>query len=222
MEQTKVKGLSPGSTKINITAPNVVDCDVFQIQVYVLRPIGLSIVPSSRFAIEGGYVVLNLVLQTDRGEYIPKDSKWDLPKLDSLQLNASQVFVNCSESGDFRIHVESYNTLSCDFVLQVEPKLVVQTVIRLPPNGNCIIEANVNVELEEHPHKRSSIAKIQGNSIDVNDAEGESVVFAKFRHQIHPILVIVSLPSLLHIAVHSPSQIQLLLCDAYSIPCTLR
>lgn len=219
-----VKGLVPGQTTIYASANNVIGTEVFKISVRVLRPIELRFNPSSEFAIQTGYVILNLILVTDGGEFSPKFTRWVFPQgVLYTQINSSSVFLNCLESGDFRIKVESYD-LSSVYSLQVEPllKILSPKVIRLPPNGNYQVQVegslHCNLKTIEDPNK--SILKITESTIYVNDKNGEIVVNVIFEHQVETIVVIVSTPSFLHIVIHSPTQIQLLLCDSYSLQYT--
>jgi hypothetical protein len=61
----------------------------------------------------------------------------------------------------------------------------------------------LNVEL----HSNSILIRIIGNTVESKEESGEAIVLFKFKHQTIPLLVIISLPSLLSIVVHSSSQV---------------
>lgn len=226
MNGLQVIGMQPGKLVINVTARDYSTIDPFQVFVHVLTPKALRIIPSTKYVIQGGYLALNLVVETELGDRIPKKANWIMndPKFQWIKLNESSVFINCSEYGELSVQVEAYRVLKATYSTIVEQKLIILSAnpVILPPSGSDQIIAlnDIHCQYEIINQEGSPISSVTSEGLIKANTTGEALIIVRYEHQQLVLTVRVSNPSLLYINQMPPTDYQLMLLDPYGLQFT--
>ncbi|KAK8878673.1 hypothetical protein M9Y10_005453 [Tritrichomonas musculus] len=203
-----VVAVSPGNVVINVTANDINDLPPFPIYVHVIRPIDLTITPSSDHVVQYGKLMLNVVMNTDKGIRTINNAKWTVPN-DFLydMINNSLIVVHCNEPKNLVVGVSAYG-LSSSFSITVEPKLRLLSPQEIYLPTHCsyriLIENDLDCQFSSIDSSIISIDPSGKGLILSNQTEGDAIVIVRFGHQFLTVNIKVSNPKQFYISQVQP------------------
>lgn len=211
-----VVGVAPGNVTINVTSKYFSSMGAYPIYVHVLTPLALHIQPSTTQVIEGGFLGLNLFVETTVGLLRARKGQWSVQSnFNWKQHNASFVFVNCSTDGDLLVKCDAYG-LTTSFHTLVEPKLelVSPSALTLPVRSSMKIELTKDLQCV-YTSLNEDLVTCDNGVIRTGDTEGEAILLVRYGHQTLALTVLITRPSFLHVLQSPPADFQLLLLDPF-------
>jgi len=221
VSNTTIRGLSPGNCTLYSVLKEYQYLEPCLINIHVINPINIMLIPSTKTIIQGGSVLINFLIESDVGFITPPSGiKWNISGNNTMQiLNETSILITCHTPGKLYIEASILQGLTGNCELYIEPKLELRSpshLLLLPNSMYQIILTNnlsYNIEIIQDPSSQC-ISMVKDTIISLSN-EGSGVIILRHNTQVISICIQVFKPSNILIRQDSTVLIQAYLIDIF-------